>query len=200
MADSQIYMVAGLGNPGKEYAKTRHNVGFIVVEELSYRHQLTFNSSKFDADIAKGNIKGNQTILVKPQSYMNRSGFPIQKISSYFKIETNNIVVVHDELDLPFGRIMVVKDRGHGGHNGIRSIIETLGTKNFIRIRVGVGRPIADTEDKCVVTGHVLGRFEADEQTMLDSIVKMSADACQFILSNGVQAAMNRFNTHAGQQ
>lgn len=193
MANSQIYMVAGLGNPGKEYSQTRHNIGFIVVEEIARRYNLTFNSSRFDADITKGIIEGKHTILVKPQSYMNRSGYPVQQISSYFKIETSNIIIIHDELDLPCGRIMIVKDRGHGGHNGIRSIIEILGTKNFIRIRVGVGRPTR--EQLAEVTGHVLGRFSGEEQREIDLVVKTTADACSLILSRNVQTAMNSFNS-----
>ncbi|MBF0378009.1 MAG: aminoacyl-tRNA hydrolase [Desulfamplus sp.] len=193
MTDSLIYMVAGLGNPGKEYSKTRHNMGFIVLEELARRYNLAFNKSRFDADIAKGSIEKKQTVLVKPQSYMNRSGFPIQQISSYFKIEHNNIIIVHDEIDLPFGRIMIVKDRGHGGHNGIRSIIDILGTKNFIRIRVGVGRPDKKNDGDKVV-GHVLSSFTSDEQKEVDSLVKRAADASVLILSQDVQIAMNSFN------
>lgn len=194
MANSQIYMVTGLGNPGKEYSQTRHNIGFIVVEELARRYNLPFNHSRFDADVAKGIIEGKQTILVKPQSYMNRSGYPVQKISRYFKIETDNIIIIHDELDLPFGRIMVVKDRGHGGHNGIRSVIDAFGTKNFIRIRVGVGRPQQKQEES--VTGHVLGRFASDEQKEIDLIVKTTADASALILASNLQAAMNSFNSN----
>ncbi|MBF0413467.1 MAG: aminoacyl-tRNA hydrolase [Desulfamplus sp.] len=193
MAESQIYMVAGLGNPGKEYSKTRHNMGFIVLEEIARRHNLIFNSFKFDADITKGLIKETHTILIKPQSYMNRSGSPVQQISSYFKIKTDNIIIVHDELDLPFGRIMIVKDRGHGGHNGIRSVIESLGTKNFIRIRVGVGRPSKVTDNN--VTSHVLGKFAGDEQKNVDDIVKTTADACELIISSNLQYAMNSFNS-----
>lgn len=193
MADSQIYMVTGLGNPGKEYSQTRHNMGFIVVEELARRYNLSFNHSRFDADFAKGIIEGRHTILVKPQSYMNRSGYPVQKLSSYFKVETCNIIIVHDELDLPLGRIMIVKDRGHGGHNGIRSVVDAFGTKNFARIRVGVGRPKYREGDN--VTGHVLGKFDADEQKELDLIVKATADACTLILSSNIQAAMNTFNS-----
>lgn len=186
-------MVTGLGNPGKEYSKTRHNIGFIVLEELALRYNLSFNSSRFNADISKGIIEDQQTILVKPQSYMNRSGSPVQQISSYFKVKTENIIIVHDDLDLDFGRIMVVKDRGHGGHNGIRSIIESLGTKNFARIRVGVGRPDKDTLND--VTGYVLGKFAVDEQKQMDKVIKTAGDACVHILSNSVQAAMNLFNS-----
>lgn len=194
MANSQFYMVTGLGNPGKEYSQTRHNMGFLVVEELAHRHTLSFNHSRFDADIAKGTIQGSSVILVKPQSYMNRSGYPVQKISSYFKIETSNIIIVHDELDLTFGRIMIVKDRGHGGHNGIRSVIESFGTKNFIRVRVGVGRPHQGQGDN--VTGHVLGKFASDEEQKKSTIINKTADACELILSTDLATAMNSINSH----
>ncbi len=198
MADSQVYMVAGLGNPGSEYSQTRHNIGFIALEEIARRYTLFFNNSKFNADIAKGIIEKKQTLLVKPQSYMNRSGLPVQQISSYFKIETDNIVVIHDELDLSFGRIMIVKGRGHGGHNGIRSLIESLGTRDFTRIRVGVGRPSATSIDEKdgSLTGYVLGKFAYEEQKQIATVVKTVADACSFILSNSVKTAMNLFNSN----
>lgn len=194
MPQRQIYMIAGLGNPGKEYSQTRHNIGFTAVEELARRYSLNFSRSRFDAEIAKGRFGGNEMLLVKPQSYMNRSGFPVQKISAYFKVEIPHIIIAHDELDLPFGRIMIVKDRGHGGHNGIRSIIDVLGARSFIRVRIGVGRP---THESGNVTGHVLGRFGKDEKSDLDTLVSNSADACELILSKGVQSAMNVVNSNS---
>ncbi len=136
-------------------------------------------------------VQGKKALLVKPASFMNRSGFPIQKISAYFNVEHCNIIVVHDELDLPFGRIMIVKSRGHGGHNGIRSIIDSLGGKDFTRIRVGVGRSPNDSEN---AVGHVLGKFAKDEMLALDTLATTTADACELILSQGVQKAMNSFN------
>ncbi len=191
MPQRQIYMIAGLGNPGKDYSGTRHNIGFILVEELARRYSLNFNKSRFDAEIAKGKPGGKEILLVKPQSYMNRSGFPVQKISAWFNVDIPKVIIVHDELDLPFGRIMIVKNRGHGGHNGIRSIIDALGARNFIRVRMGVGRPRHESAD---VTGHVLGRFSKDEKLELDILVANGADACELILSKGLQMAMNTVN------
>jgi len=191
MDDNRMYMLAGLGNPGAKYAQTRHNIGFFVVDEIAKRYSLPLNKSRFDSQYSKGIINGIKTVLVKPQSFMNRSGFPVQRLSSYFKINVSDIIVIHDDLDLAFGRIMIVKDRGHGGHNGIRSMVQALGTKNFIRVRTGVGRP----EISRGVTGHVLGRFSGSEEKEIDTIVQSAADASIAIMEKGVSAAMNSFNT-----
>lgn len=191
MADSRIYMVAGLGNPGSKYAQTRHNIGFSVVDSLLKHYCFPPEKSRFDADYSKGVIDGLNVVLMKPQAYMNRSGPPVQKLASYFKIQVSDIIVVHDDLDLDFGRLRIAGNRGHGGHNGIRSIIETLGTKAFVRIRVGVGRPQGQRD----VTGHVLGRFSSEENGMLDTVVSRSADACVAVMEQGATAAMNAYNT-----
>lgn len=191
MADSRIYMVAGLGNPGSKYAQTRHNIGFFVVDSLLRHYRLSPEKSRFDADYSKGVINGLNVVLVKPQAYMNRSGPPVQKLASYFKIQVSDIIVVHDDLDLDFGRLRIAENRGHGGHNGIRSIVETLGTKAFVRIKVGIGRPQGQRD----VTGHVLGRFSAEENGMLDTVVSRSAEACVAVMEHGVAAAMNTCNT-----
>ncbi len=192
MAEKLTYMIAGLGNPGKTYSQTRHNMGFLVIDELARRHSFSLSQSKFDAELGKGRVDSHNVFLIKPMSYMNRSGFPLQKISAYFSIPSSNLIVVHDELDLPYGRVMVVKGRGHGGHNGIRSIIEVFGHKAFIRIRVGVGRPQHQSGN---VTGHVLGKFSQDEQSQLQTLVEDCADVCEMILSKGVTQAMNYMNS-----
>jgi len=193
MADSRIYMVAGLGNPGSKYAQTRHNIGFSVVDSLLRRYRLPPEKSRFDADYSKGVINGLNVVLVKPQAYMNRSGPPVQKLASYFKIQVSDIIVVHDDLDLDFGRLRIAANRGHGGHNGIRSIVESLGTKSFVRVRVGVGRPQGQRD----VTGHVLGRFSSEEEGALDTLVERSADACVAVMEQGMSAAMNACNSKA---
>jgi PTH1 family peptidyl-tRNA hydrolase len=128
---------------------------------------------------------------MKPQAYMNRSGPPVQKLASYFKIQVSDIIVVHDDLDLDFGRLRIAENRGHGGHNGIRSIVETLGTKAFVRIKVGIGRPQGQRD----VTGHVLGRFSTEENGMLDTVLSRSAEACVAVMEQGVTSAMNTCNT-----
>lgn len=192
MPDQQLFLVAGLGNPGDRYAQTRHNIGFIAVDELSRQYLIPINKSRFDAEYGKGSILSNQVVLVKPQSFMNRSGFPIQKLAAYYKVPIANIVVIHDDIDLDLGRIMLVKDRGHGGHNGIRSLIDVLGSRDFIRIRVGVGRPDITSG----VTGHVLGTFSSQEADEIKRITKETLKACTTILDKGIIRAMNLHNTH----
>ena len=190
MSDDPVYMVAGLGNPGKNYHRTRHNVGFMVADRMAERCGAAYTRSRYNAEFAKGVLDGQKVFVVKPQSYMNRSGLPVSSLAAYFKIPSSNLVVIHDDLDLPFGRIRISKDRGPGGHNGIRSIIEALGTRNFTRVRVGVGHP----EGSSNVTGHVLGDFSKNETVELDDLLDRCADACVDIMKKGPAAAMNTHN------
>ncbi|MCP3898131.1 MAG: aminoacyl-tRNA hydrolase [Desulfobacteraceae bacterium] len=191
MTDTRIFMIAGLGNPEKKYFQTRHNLGFMVVDKLAHQNALKIGKSRFDAEYINFNYKQNKLFFVKPQSYMNRSGFPIQKLASYFKINISNIIVVHDDIDLPFGRIRISKDRGHGGHNGIRSISEALGTKDFSRIRIGIANPARQNS----TTGHVLGDFSKEENKSLDKLLEKAADASMAVINEGVFAAMNSYNS-----
>jgi peptidyl-tRNA hydrolase, PTH1 family len=184
-------MIAGLGNPGKKYSQTRHNIGFMVVDELARRNSQNFGKSRFDAEYVNLSMKQDKLFLVKPQSYMNKSGFPIQKLASYFKINLSNIIVVHDDIDLPFGRLRISKDRGHGGHNGIRSIIDAFGKKDFSRIRVGIANP----ERQNSVTGHVLGDFSKEESRAMDKLIEKAADASIAVIRDGVLSAMNSYNS-----
>ena len=191
MSDSKYKIIAGLGNPGKQYARTRHNIGFLVVEALASKSHLSIDKSRFDSEYVKDSIRGQQVFLVKPLNYMNKSGIPIQKFASYYKIDIEDIIVVHDDMDLAFGKIKIVKSRGHGGHNGARSIIDAFGKKDCTRIRVGVGHPGSGRD----ITGHVLGGFSPDELKAVDQFVDTASDACLHILENGVISAMNLFNT-----
>jgi len=191
MLDSKFKIIAGLGNPGKNYARTRHNIGFLVVEAIASKSHLDIELSRFDSEYVKSKIKGRDVFLVKPLTYMNKSGYPIHKFASYYKVEMNDIIVVHDDMDLAFGKVKIVKNRGHGGHNGVRSIIEAFGRKDCIRVRVGVGHPGSGKG----VTGHVLGKFSPEETKMLDQCVDVASDACLCILEKGVTSAMNLFNT-----
>ena len=191
MSDSKYKIIAGLGNPGKNYTQTRHNIGFMAVDELASKSRLSINKARFDSEYIKAKIKGHDVFIVKPQSFMNRSGFPIHKFASYYKIDMEDIIVVHDDMDLPFGAIKIVKSRGHGGHNGIRSIISVFGNKDCIRIRIGVGHPGSQKD----VTGHVLGGFSPDETQTLDRCVDKASDACLSILEDGLTAAMNVYNS-----
>lgn len=191
MSDSKFKIVAGLGNPGNGYVQTRHNIGFLVVEAIASKFSLSLDKSRFDSQYTKANIGGKEVFLIKPLSYMNNSGFPLQKFASYYKIDINDIIVIHDDMDLSFGQIKIVKSRGHGGHNGVRSILEVFGQKDCVRIRVGVGHPGSGRD----VTGHVLGRFSPEQMDALDQCVKAASDACICALENGVTIAMNRFNS-----
>ena len=191
MSDSKFKIIAGLGNPGENYARTRHNIGFLVVEALASKSCLSIDKSRFDSEYVKAMIKGKEVFLVKPLTYMNRSGFPIHKFASYYKIDIEDIIIVHDDIDLSFGKIKIVKSRGHGGHNGVRSIIDAFGKKDCIRIRVGVGHPGFEED----VTGHVLGHFSPDEIKILAQCIDTASDACLSVLENGATFAMNLFNT-----
>jgi len=190
MSDRTLHVVAGLGNPGDKYGGTRHNVGFFVVDALSSEYSIPLDRRKFDALYGRGSVKGEEVILIKPQSYMNRSGIPICRFMDYFEISHRNMLVIHDDIDLVYGRIKIKAKGGHGGHNGVRSIIDTLGDDNFTRLRVGIGR----SENESNVTRYVLGRFRSDEKKLLEQIVARSRDAAVTILCEGTKEGMNRFN------
>ena len=191
MSDSEFILIAGLGNPGRKYSQTRHNIGFWVIDTLSEEFGHPLDRSQFDAQYVKFKIGSRTILLVKPMTYMNRSGFSLQKFASFYKIDLADILVVHDDMDLDFGKLKIAKNRGHGGHNGIRSIIDAFGSKACTRVRVGVGHPGGDRS----VTGHVLGRFAPEESADLEELVKTAAQACCHILENGAASAMNTFNT-----
>ena len=191
MSGSQLTLIAGLGNPGKQYAHTRHNIGFLVADCLAARAGTRFDRSRFDADYAKTRLGGRDLFLVKPTTYMNLSGQSLQRFSSYFKIDLADIIVVHDDMDLRFGQLTIARGRGHGGHNGVRSIIDSFGRKDCTRVRTGVGHPGGGRS----VTGHVLGRFSPDETAGLETLIETAADACICLLDKGLSRAMNAFNT-----
>lgn len=180
----------GLGNPGARYENTRHNIGFRVIDRLAERLGMSVTRSRFSALYAKGRHEGREVILAKPQSFMNLSGGPVRSLADYFGIDPREILVVHDEIDLVFGRLKIVAKGGHGGHNGIRSLIETLKEREFARLRMGVGRP----DPRIEVSDWVLGRFSASEARSLDTFVDRAGDAVGTILTQGLTMGMNAFN------
>jgi PTH1 family peptidyl-tRNA hydrolase len=190
MVEKRVYLVAGLGNPGTEYAKTRHNAGFLVIDDIADGYSISLNREKFNAVYGRGIIDGVNTILAKPQSFMNRSGPPVRQLADYFRISHREILVVHDDIDLDFGRLKIKEKGGHGGHKGIRSIIDALGKDEFMRLRIGIGRSERDLD----VSDHVLGRFGSNEIQMVRKIVERSRDAVVTILCEGAKEGMNRFN------
>lgn len=191
MSASAYKIIAGLGNPGTKYARTRHNIGFEVVDALAEKLNISLDKNKFDSLYNQFRSPSGTVFIIKPQSYMNLSGIPIQKFASYYKVQMDDIVVVHDDMDLAFGQIKIVISRGHGGHNGVRSIIKEFGKKDCIRVRIGVNHPGTSRD----VTGHVLGKFSPEEQKKMDQVIDTASNACLHILENGPTSAMNLFNT-----
>ncbi len=185
-------IIVGLGNPGPKYKKTRHNIGFIVIEHLAETYQLKFHLGKksFKSETASGTIDHSKVLLVKPLTYMNKSGEAVAAILNFYKNKPEDILVIHDDLDLPLGRIRIVKGGGAGGHNGIRSIITHLGTQNFPRLRIGIGRPHNETP----VENYVLSPFSKEEWSLLEKIIETSTEAIVTILKKGIDMAMNQFN------
>jgi peptidyl-tRNA hydrolase, PTH1 family len=183
-----MFLVVGLGNPGKKYEKTRHNVGFDVVQRLAERGFQGWKVSG-NAEISRGTVGEHDVLLVKPMTFMNLSGDAVGAISHFYKIEPGNIVVVHDELDFELGRVGVKVGGGHGGHNGLRSIMAHVG-REFPRVRVGVGKPVSKEEG----ADHVLSRFDKGEVSRVDEAVAKAGEAVAVIIEKGAQAAMNQFN------
>ena len=183
-----MWLIVGLGNPGSKYTKTRHNLGFFVLEEFTGKHALKFNERK-DYKICSGSIENSEIILLGPLTFMNKSGTAVKKISEKFTIIPHNIIVIHDDLDLETGRLKISKKGSSGGHKGIESIINNLGSNEFLRIKIGIGRDISiPAED------YVLSKFNKDEIPLIKEAVKKASDSIDCIVKEGVEKAMNRFN------
>jgi len=191
MTTDMQWIIAGLGNPDRKYSKTRHNIGFMVVDRLSEKYNISLTQKKFDNLFGMGDIDNTKVILSKPMAYMNRSGSPLLRLIQYFKIKLDHVLVIHDDIDILLGNIKIKSKGGHGGHNGIKSIIDTVGGGSFPRIRVGIGRPPHTDID---VSAHVLGRITADEMKFLDPVLSHAENAAQSILKTGLTLTMNKFN------
>jgi len=183
-------LVAGLGNPGREYARNRHNVGFMVLDELAQRHGGSWRA-KFNGEIADVRIDGHKVALVKPQTYMNESGRTISAAMQFFKLQPDAVLVVHDESDLDRGRLQARRGGGLAGHNGLRSVAQHLGTPDFLRLRVGVGRP--ERGDPRPLADWVLSDFAPHEEP--DRLVGEAADAVELLDAEGLEAAQREINT-----
>jgi PTH1 family peptidyl-tRNA hydrolase len=190
---SDTWLVVGLGNPGPAYANTRHNVGQMVVDELASRASATFKSHKTNSHVAEGRTRpgGPKLILAKSNGYMNTSGGPVSQLLKYFSLDPAQLIVVQDELDIPFDTLKLKFGGGHGGHNGVRDIIKATGTGDFTRVRVGVGRPPGSTD----AADHVLKAFSASERKNLPILLADAADAVELITTDGLTAAQLRFHT-----
>ncbi|HVB45966.1 MAG TPA: aminoacyl-tRNA hydrolase [Streptosporangiaceae bacterium] len=185
------WLIAGLGNPGPRYANTRHNVGFMVADVLAARIGSGFKRDRSRVQAATGNLAGVPVILAKPMSFMNLSGGPLASASGFYKIPPDRTVVIHDELDIPFAAIRLKLGGGDNGHNGLRSVTASLGTRDYFRVRVGVGRP-AGRQDPA---DFVLTDFSAAERKELPLLVERAADAVEALLARGLAAAQNEFHS-----
>jgi PTH1 family peptidyl-tRNA hydrolase len=182
--------IVGLGNPGIKYAETRHNVGFILIDHLAGIFQISLTAKKWDSLIGKGYIGERQFLLAKPLTYMNRSGLAVAQILSFHKIPPQGLLVVHDDMDIPLGRIKIVRNGGSGGHNGVDSIIEILGTREFPRLKIGIGRPLPQQKPE----HYVLEPFSFEERSILEETLKKAGKASEVIVRQGIEEAMNLFN------
>lgn len=183
-------LIVGLGNPGRQYQGTRHNIGFRVIDELARLADISLSSNRFNGEFGQGSLDGQRTAVLKPQTYMNLSGDSVAPAARFFKVGSEDLVVVHDELDLPFGRLQLKRGGGTGGHNGLSSIVERMGSEDFIRVRIGIGKP--DTKEK--VVGHVLSGFNREEAAALDEIARRAVEAIRAVLAVGLAKAMTEFN------
>ena len=185
-----MYLIVGLGNPGKEYEFTRHNMGFNVINKLSNKYGIEVNKKKFDGLCGDGMIEGEKVILLKPQTYMNLSGKSIVQVVNFYKIPLENVIVIYDDIDIEPGLIRIRKKGSSGSHNGMKSVIAELGSGEFMRVRVGIGKPKYDGD----MINYVIGAVPEEEQKELEKGVEKAKEAVIEILRSGIDTSMNKFN------
>lgn len=193
-----MWLVVGLGNPGAKYERNRHNIGFRVVDELARKHNLPAWSTKLGGDTTAGIVtteRGRErAVLLKPMEFMNLSGFAVQRTAAFHKVDADQILVVHDEIDLPFGSVRLKNGGGHGGHNGLRSIHEQLGAGGFARLRMGIGRDPNARPGAKDAAGWVLSDFPAAQQAAVEAMIAAGCEDLECVLAKGIVAAMNQHN------
>ena len=185
-----VKLIAGLGNPGEQYQSNRHNLGFLTLDYLAGRHDIPLKKQGFEALFGKGKIGNERVLLAKPQTYMNLSGIAIERLVSYFRVDIKDLIVVHDDLDLPFETIRLKKGGGEGGHKGLMSIVQHVGSADFLRVRIGIGKPIR----KSMVEKYVLSPFAEEEQNAVPSILAVACDVVGEVILSGIEAAMQRYH------
>ncbi len=195
---TEARLIVGLGNPGTKYAGNRHNIGFMCVDRFVRDNSLTFARNNSQAKIVEGRIAGHDIVLAKPQTFMNNSGESVGRLVRKFKVKIDNLIVIHDDLDLPLGRIRIRLGGSSGGHKGINSIVEHTGNQDFIRVRVGIGRPnvleTGKTNEDEVIT-YVLGDFTTEEKLMIGEVIPCVSEALQSLLDAGLTETMNKYNS-----
>ena len=189
--EQAMYLIVGLGNPGNRYRATRHNIGFMVLEKLATKLEVDLRQKSFNALWGKGKIASKNVILAMPQTYMNLSGNAVRQLHAFFKTDLSNLIVIHDDLDLSFGSVRLKTGGGNAGHKGLASIEENLGSSEFMRIRLGIGKP----SDKSRIESYVLEPFGKEELSILPEIIQWAADAATEIVSSGMQTAIGNYQT-----
>jgi len=187
-------LIVGLGNPGRSYASNRHNIGFICLRYFGRSQGIKFNQKKGLARIGTGTVAGNRVVLARPQTFMNMSGRSVSRLVSKFKVNPKDLLVIHDDLDLPLAKIRLSSGSGSGGHKGINSIIEALGTREFTRLRVGIGRPANPNPTEDDIIAYVLSNFTPQERKTLTPVIPVVTEAVLCLLTEGLTTAMNKFN------
>lgn len=183
-----MILVVGLGNPGKQYEQTRHNIGFDVIDYMANKYNIDVNREKFKGVLGEGFIENEKVILLKPLTYMNLSGESIRELANFYKLEDDEIIVVYDDISLDIGRLRIREKGSAGGHNGIKSIIQNLGGDKFPRVKVGVGQP------KDNLVNHVLGKFSKEDREKMEKVIPIASDAIVEIIKNDAKESMNKFN------
>jgi PTH1 family peptidyl-tRNA hydrolase len=187
------WILVGLGNPGDRYEGTRHNAGAMVVDVLAQRVGSRLKSHRSGCLVAEGQLSGDRVVVARPTSFMNESGRPVRKLMDFYKAPLDKLVVIHDEIDIPFGEIRLKAGGGTAGHNGLKSIVSHVGSNDFLRVRFGVSRP----RGRDATVGHVLDRFSGSERKELPDLLETAADAAERIVEVGAERAMNEYNTRA---
>lgn len=185
-----MYLIIGLGNPEPEYARTRHNMGFDTVNIIAKKNKIEMNRTKFNAIYGSGSIGDEKVVLVKPQTYMNLSGFAVREFVNFYKVEKDKLIVIYDDMDIEKGRVKIRKKGGPGNHNGMKSIVQELGSTEFPRVRIGIGTP----EHKNDSINYVIGHIQDEEYDLLQKGVEKAAIAVEEIVENGIDTAMNKYN------
>lgn len=183
-----MILIVGLGNPGKQYEQTRHNIGFDVIDYMANKYNIDVNREKFKGICGEGFIENKKVILLKPLTYMNLSGESIRELANFYKLEDDEIIVVYDDISLDIGRLRIREKGSAGGHNGIKSIIQNLGGDKFPRVKVGVGQP------KDNLVNHVLGKFSKEDREYIEKVIPVVSDAIVEIVKNDAKESMNKFN------
>lgn len=185
-----MYLIVGLGNIGLKYKNTRHNMGFMAIDELARRNGMRFNKKRFKGSIAEGNLFGNKVLLLKPSTYMNLSGESVAEAYNFYKPDIKNVIVLYDDIDMNIGKLRIRKSGSAGTHNGMRSIVNTLKTDAFLRIRIGIGKNPAYME----LAEYVLAKLKGNDKKILEEACERAAKAAEVIISDGIDRAMNQFN------